>query len=145
MNKVFFIILSTVILFSACRNSRSARHLFRAASKTTEKNQTSQLESMMGDIGIGPKLHSYKLVKDSAGMAFYKAAYIMEDTLQYIQLASIKAPYDFKFNKNSHTKWVVDISFYLDSVSNTPYNTQTIAFKDSVFNGYEFKSEVLGK
>jgi len=143
--KTYITIILVSIGFASCNNPRSARHLFRAASKTTEKNQTAQFENMMGDIGIGPKLHSYKLVKDSAGTALYKAVYLTEDTLQYIQLTSIKAPYDLKFNKKSHSYWVANISFFLDSVSNTPYDTKTIAFKDSVFNGYEFKSEVIKK
>ncbi len=143
--KIFIAFIFTSLILASCDNPRSARHLFRAASKTTEKNQTAQFENMMSDIGIGPKIHSYKLVKDSAGTAFYKANYIMEDTLQYIQLTSIKAPYDLKFNKKSHSYWVANISFFLDSVSNTPYDSQTVAFKDSIFNGYEFKSEVLSK
>lgn len=141
--KKFIITILVFNLFTACNNPKSIRHLFRAASKTVEKNQTDQLENIMGDIGIGPKLNSYNLVKDSAGTAYYKADYIIQDTLQYLKLTSIKVPYDLKFNKKSHSKWVADISFFQDSVSNTPYDNQTISFRDSSYNGFEFACKVL--
>ncbi len=141
--KKCLVIIFAVVTFVSCDNPRSSRHFFRAASKTTEKNQTAQFENMIGDIGIGPKLHSYKLMKDSAGTAFFKAIYVMEDTMQYMQITSIKAPYDLEFDKKSHSKWVANISFFLDSVSITPYDIQTIVFEESSSNGYEFKSDLI--
>ncbi len=118
MRKLFCFIL-ILVLFTACDNPKSLRHLFRAANKVNriEKNKYSNPSNS--------SLLSYSQTTDSLGNISFNAYYkLPQDTRQFFLNTSYNMPEKLNFEDNADTCTVN--AFFFKSIADTVNNNYAI-------------------